>query len=444
MPILIALAVTLVLGSVLITVATKKKGNNGGRQKGRTAIIRDATRKLAQNPHNPEGLIPLGNLYFNEKNWEKAYPLYDTMHNVYPAHPQIDPFIASQRLGICAVKMKRPQDALRGLSDAHKLRPADFETNFNLGLCFYDMGEFEKALPFLRQSIAANPDASTAYEPLGMALYKGKHYRESLPYLKKALDFLPDSKELLYSMANAMQEANMGEKAMKVFMHLRPDPEFGAKSCLQAGLMHTKINEWDKAIQDFEIGMKHQNVEPEIALELRYRLALAYFAVKNISKGINCLYEIQSIQQNYRDVPQLISRYAELNQNKNLQIYIMASQSDFISLCRNFVSTYHQKSRVKISEISVQQDCVEISAMVSNAKWEDNELFRFYRSQGVTGELYIRDLHSKLSDTKSDRGFCITCGHFSEEARKYVEGRPIDLIEKETLTKILKKVNIAG
>lgn len=441
---LLGVVIVLGFGILVISLASKKKGGKGKRQKGRAVIIRDATRKLSQDPHSPEGLIPLGDLYFKERNWEKAYPLYDTMHNIFPAHSQIDPFTASQRLGICAAKLNRPQDALRGLSDASKLRPDDFETNYHLGLIFYSMNEFDKSVPFLKKAIIVNPEAQNTYGPLGLSLYKGKHFRESLAYLKKALDIKPDDKECLFSMADAMQESGMGEKAMKVFMHLRPDPEFGARSCLIAGVMHSKTNQWEKAIQDFEIGLKHTNAPPETAVELRYRLANACFAMKNISKGIQALYEIQAIQPNYRDVPQLIARYSELNQNKNLQVYLMSGQSDFVTLCRKLVMTYYSKSYVKILDISVQPDCTEVLVQVENSKWEDSELFRFYRSTGVTGELYVRDFHAKVSDSKADRGFCVTCGHFSEEARKYSEGRPIDLIEKESLVKILKKVDLSN
>ena len=47
-----------------------------------------------------------------------------------------------------------------------------------------------------------------------------------------------------------------------------------------------------------------------------------------------------------------------------------------------------------------------------------------------------------MSDVKAARGFCISAGTFTEEARKYIEGRPIDLIEKNELTKILKQITI--
>ena len=69
-------------------------------------------------------------------------------------------------------------------------------------------------------------------------------------------------------------------------------------------------------------------------------------------------------------------------------------------------------------------------------------MFRFYRTQTVMGDIYIREFHSKMRDAKCDNGYCVTMGSFSESAHKYTEGRPIDLIEKEQLCKILKKINM--
>ena len=56
--------------------------------------------------------------------------------------------------------------------------------------------------------------------------------------------------------------------------------------------------------------------------------------------------------------------------------------------------------------------------------------------------MYIREFHGKVRDSKCDKGVCITMGSFSESSHKYIEGRPIDLIEKETLQKLLKKINV--
>lgn len=438
---LIAIVIITAFAAIVFGFATRKKSGKKGKQKSRAQILKESTRKLAQDPHNCDALMALGDLYFNEHSWDKAYPIYETQMSIAPAHKELDPFKASLRQGICAVKLDKLQEAFKGLSAAVQINPNDFEVNYYLGIAFYKNNEFEKSIPRFKKVIVLKPEATGISSPLGLALYKAKHYKESLPYLKRALDENPENKEALFAMADSMNESGYGEKAMKVFMHLRPDPEFGAKACLAAGLFHLKTNAPDKAIQDFEIGLKHQNATPEIAIETRYRLALAHFAMKAIGKGIGYLQEIQAVNPTYKDVPQLLARYSELNQNKNLQTYLMASSSDYVALCRKIVMKYYQKAVTKILDISVKPENIEIVVTVDFSRSEETHIFRFYRSTGAVSDLYVREFHAKVAETKADKGVCITAGLYSEEGRRYAEGRPIDLVDKTGLVKILKKID---
>ena len=438
---LIAVVIIVAFGAIVISFATRKKSGKKGKQKSRAQILKESTRKLAQDPHNADALIALGDLYFNERAWDKAYPIYETQMGIAPAHKNIDIFKASLRQGICAVKLDKVAEAFKGLSAAAQINPNDFEVNYYLGQAFYKNNEFDKAVPRFKKVVILKPEATGISSPLGLSLYKAKHYKESLQYLKRALDENPENKEALFAMADGMNESGYGEKAIKVFMHLRPDPQFGAKACLAAGMFHLKMGEADKAIQDFEIGLKHQNATPEIAIETRYHLALAYFAQKSIGKGIGYLQDIQAVNPQYKDVPQLLARYSELNQNKNLQTYLMASSSDYVALCRKIVMKFYPRSVTKIVDISVKPENIEILVTVEFTRSEETHIFRFYRTTGAVADLYVREFHARVTEAKADKGVCITAGLFSDEGRKYAEGRPIDLIDKNGLIKILKKVD---
>lgn len=430
-----------VTSKVSSSYGSKKKLSSSARQKNRKQIIKDCGRKLSQNPHDISSLTQLGELYFEEHLWDKAYPLYDSLGKLAAVHQEIDIFKSMQRAGVCAAKLNKSKEAIENLTVAYKINSHDFETNYYLGQALMQLQNYDKAVPCFKKALVLNNDAQGLYFLLGHCLYQAHHFHESLPYLKKALDENPDNKEALFEMADAMSQDGHGDKAMKVFMHLRPDPVFGARSCLQAGLIHSKNNDNESAIQDFTIGLKHEGTPLEVKLELRYRLANCLFAVNKISQGLQELKTIQSVNSQYKDVSSLISRYAELSSNSNLQTYLVAGTSDFVALCRKIVIGLNSDSNVKFIDINVGAVYTDITAHIDNVKWEDTEIFRFFRTTGLTGEIYLRDFHGTIHDLKVDKGVCITAGTFTEEAHKFIDGRPIDLIEKPSLAKLLKKID---
>ncbi len=449
-PVIIAVLFCLALIAVLSVVGGRKSGGggkSGGRSKGssqknRAQIIRECTKKLSHDPYNTQALLPLAEVYYNENLWDKAVNLYSTLVDLAATHQDVDSALVCLRHGICCFKLKRIPEALKSLVAVYKIQSDSFDVNYYLGQACYANNEFEKAIPCFKKAYTINPEASGISQPLGMAMYKAKKYRDCIPVLRKALNENPQDKEALFAMADSMQECGAGDKALKVFVHLRPDPVYGPRSCLSAGIIHARMGQNDAAVQDYEIGLKLKDIPTETFLELNYRLAQCYFSTNKIAQGLQCLTTINNTVPNYKDVSALISRYKELNQNSNLQLYLTSGTSDFVVLCRNLVIKYYAHSYVKISDVEVQQDSVEILCEVETPKWEDVELFRFYKTTGSVGELFIRDFHAKIKDKKVDRGFCFTPGTFSEEAHKYVEGRPIDLIEKAQLMQLLKKITL--
>ena len=443
----ILLAVVAAAGLILLLMLITGHSRNSSDVKGKDAkknpsvLARECTKKLAKDPHNVQALKALSEVYFTEQNYEKAFPLYETLMNLSSVHVEIDQQVTTTRLGICAYKNGKLDDAANAFTGGIRLNPRDFDCNYYLGRILYEKKDYEKAVLCLKRALNIRPDASEVYEYLGYALYKSKKYRDSLTFLKKALDEHPDNKETLFTFACALEDCNMGDKALKIFMHLRPDPTYGAEACIACGSLHQKANQLDKALEDYTIALKLETISSEMRLTASYKLANVYLQLHNITKALTLFKQIQVISPGYKDVSVLVQRYSELNQNSNLQAYLMSGTSDFVALCRKFVQAYYAGAFVKIEDISVFSESTEVLCSVETPKWSDTEMFRFFRSSGAIGELYIRDFHAKLKDIKCDRGFCVTAGSFTEEARKYVENRPIDLIEKSKLIMILKKIN---
>ena len=447
-PILIGVISLVLIISVFLIVMGRFKGGLGGGKmsKGnRDAIINDANKRLAQNPNDPQALFALASAYFDEGSYDKAMKNYETLVEQLSINSHIegvDTFEVNLRYGISARRLGLVDQAHKGLSAARTFRQDNFEVNYELGMLEFDRKNYEKAIQLLQSARIQDPDNPAVLRCLGHTLFKLKKPKEAMSFIRKAIDLAPDDKESLYTLAECYHEANQTEQALRIFNHLRADPVMGPNSCLIAGKMHMDTRQSELAIQDFEIGLKHQNIKPEIQIELRYYLATTYIKENEIGKAIPLLKQINAENSSYKDVNILLGKYIELNANRNLQTFLMAPSADFVALCRRIVMTYFPKSKVKVLNISVQKnEWADIFSEIDTTKWSDMVMFRFIRTQGSVGELVVRDFHSHLKEVKAGKGICITVGNFTEEAKRYTEARLIDLIEKERLTAMLNSVD---
>jgi tetratricopeptide (TPR) repeat protein len=446
-PILIAVIALCLVAGIFFIIMNRSRGSlgaGGKRSRDHSEIIKEATKRLAQNPNDPQALYSLGGVYFEEQNWDKAYKNFENLVDQISTGqiPGIDSFEVYLRYGLSARKLNMLEQAYKGFSIARTYRQDNFEVNFELGILEFERKNYEKAIQLLQQARAQDPESPAVLRYLGHALFRLKKPKEAMNFIRKAIDLAPDDKESLYTLAECYHEANQTEQALRIFNHLRADPVMGPESCLIAGTIHIESRQFTAAIQDFEIGLKHQNIKPDILLELRYKLATTYLKENDIGKAIPLLKQINFDNPSYKDVNMLLGKNQELNANRNLQVFLLSSSADFIALCRRIVMTYFPKAKVKIVNISVNKnEWADILAEVDTPKWTDLIMFRFIRSQSSIGELIVRDFHSHLKEVKAGKGVCMSVGSFTEEAKRYTEARLIDLIEKDRLQAILNSLN---
>ena len=433
---------------IIVFGSSASRGKEGGRRgkklkaKDRSQILKEANRRLASNPKDTEALAAIGDIAWAEQDWERALKLYETLSEVGAGNPEVDEFTANLRHGLAALRLSRADEAYKGLAIARTIKQDSFDVNYNLGFIEFQRRQFEKAVVLLKQAAQENGEHAACLRYLGHAYFKTRAYKEALGALRKAIDLEPDDKESLFAMAECYYELGNLDQALKIFSHLRADPVLGPQAALFAGTVHLNQRMNDKAIQDFEIGLKHPEIKVETLVELKYRLSAAFLKNNEIGKAVAVLNEVQSIYPNYKDVPALLAKFKELNSNRNLQVYLLGATNEFVTICRKIVISYYPKAKVKIVDISVNKnDWADILAEIETSKWTDLILFRFIRASGVVGELAVRDFHARLKDVKAGKGLCLSAGTFSDEAKKFVEARLIDLIEKPQLMNTLHTID---
>ena len=444
-PVIIGVLVTGIALLVLVVVSLSNRGGKGTdkprRRKDRAATVKEANRALAQNPKNAQALSTLADIYYSEQDWAKAASTYTILSGLVPTNPNLDEHQINLRHGIASARINDLQNAYKSLMLARKGHEDLFEVNYNLGQIELKRKNYEKAASLLKAAYDKRPDHPETVRGLGQALFRMKRPKEAISLLRRVAESHPDDKESVYLLGQAYYEAGQEELATKTFEHLRPHPTYGPKACLMSGSMKLKSRRYSDAELDFQIGLKHENVAPEIVLELKYRLAATYAKQQQVDEAVSTLQEIARINPNYKDVSAQLSKTRELAGNRNLQVFMMAPTSEFIGLCRRLVANYFPRSRAKVTDISTsREEYTDLVAEISTARWEDTVLFRFVRSNGVIGELVLRDLYSRLKEVHAGRGLCISAGTFSDGAKAFVEARLIDLIDKEQLDPLFKRI----
>lgn len=446
-PIIASIAAVIIIVVFVIKGRKNSKSNSKlekAKATDRNAVIKEANRRLAQNPKDPAALLYLAELHYSEKNWEKAYKLFEILLELCATDSELDEFSITLKHAVSAINAKQYKAAYRSFMIARTVNSDEFVINYNLGYLEYMRKNYEKAAGFLNQARNQKSDDAATYKYLGLSLHKMNRYNDAVEILKRALVLEPENKELMFALGESYYNLNQADAALKTFATLRADARYGAHACIYSGTISTKFRNYEQAAMYFELGLKNQNLKQEMKLELMYRLANTYIKAEQISKAISPLEDIAATNPNYKDAAALLQRYGELDTNLNLKIFLIGDKGRFLSLCRKIAAIMFPKTKIKVLDISTpQNDYIDMTVEIFSAKWEDIIVFRFMRSTGQVGELIVRDLYGKIKEMKAGRGICVSAGTFSIGAKNFVEARLIDLMEKPELVKILKQIEPA-
>jgi tetratricopeptide (TPR) repeat protein len=409
-------------------VSKKKK------QKDDTFAVQTALKRLERDPQDTNALLVMGEKYYTQQDWDNVFKTYQILCNSPNGLANVDYFEIHFRCGLAAAKLELRNEARKNFIVAASFNGSDYRVHYELGnLCFLN-GNYEKAVAHLIKSRSLNPEYAPTFCVLGHTYFKLKKFKEAMLNIRKALDITPSDKETLFTLAECYAESGQTEQAVRIYSHLRADPEWGPASCLAAGAIHAQTQHLDKAITDYTIGLKHSKIKPGIALELRYQMALVWLNKNDIGKALVCLNEINDEKPGYKNTDRLIGQYGEVFGNRNLQIYLMSQPDEFLGLCRRMIFSFYSKAKVKILQTSVTgNEWADILAEIDTPRWSHIIGFRFFRSQSSVGELVVRDFHEHLKNVKADKGICLTAGQFTDEAKRFTEVRLIELVNRKNL-----------
>ena len=198
--------------------SAKKKLEAGDTTGARLELMR----LIETNPQMGEAQLVLGDVYFNEGNYEAAEPRFRKAAQLEPQS-----FRSQFMHGLTLHALNRLQDAVGAYLRALTINPLDFDANVNVASAYYALGDFSQALPFAQQSVRLNPRHGQARYNLAATLAALDRHEEAVVEFQQATELVTITPQLLVSMAESLirtRRFDEAKAALERSIKLAPSP----------------------------------------------------------------------------------------------------------------------------------------------------------------------------------------------------------------------------
>ena len=118
------------------------------------ARVKELTDKIKQNPGDFDSIVELGNIDFDQKNYDDAISLYKKALEIRP-----DVLNVRTDMGTAMFYLNRYDDAIATFQDVLKKDPKNAQALFNLGVCMlHGKNDPKRALEYWEKLVETNPD----------------------------------------------------------------------------------------------------------------------------------------------------------------------------------------------------------------------------------------------------------------------------------------------
>ena len=403
--------------------------------------IKAAKQLLTKEPHHVDGHYLLGQAYFAEGKTELALMEFKMVNQIgkFTGLCREVPF--RKQAAELYRKFGQAEEALKEYLLLIRKEPVQADHYVAIGELFEERQMSDKALPYLQKAVELNPNHARAHLYLGILIYRKKKLLEARVELEAAVKLDPENYQAHYYLGRLLKEMHEYPTALRSLEKAQRDPEYKSKSLIEAGTCYMSMNNIDRAISTLErvINLDGNTTANEL-MYARYFLSLCYEKVRNIDSAIEQWEEIYARKPSFRDVAQKLSQYQELRNDDRMKDYLTSSPEEFEQICRAITTGLKLEARdVKENPLGL-----EIQAVEAEKNWRSGRLMPrlilFMRDNDKIDVSIVRSLSEKMKKNNISRGIVVTSSDFARKAIEFAETRPIDLVNKDQLSAVLKKV----
>ncbi len=396
---------------------------------------------LQKDQRNPELHYLLGLAYLEDRKEELALMEFKTVNEIGQFGGYVPEAEFRKKIAELYRKFDQPAEALKEYLLLIKLEPTNADYFFQAGTLFEERGNTERAEGFFRKAIQIDPRHSSAHFKLGMLLYRVKRSVEARAEFEASIGRGDDNLQAYYYLGRILMENHDFVAALVAFEKAQRNPKVKAKALVGRGSCYMHLNSLEKAITELERAVRVINNESSNdTLYARYFLSLCFEKMRRLEDAIEQWERIYKKKPSFRDVAEKLSQYQDLRADDSLKDFLTASQDEFLEQCKAIVLALDLAPQ-DLTEIP--NGC-QIIAMEAESRFRNTRkmprLIRILRITEVIDLSTVRALHEDMKRMGVNRGVIVAPTRFSRTAAEFAETRPLELIDRERLQKLLKKV----
>ncbi len=407
-----------------------------------SSAIKNAKAIIQKDPQNYLAHYYLGKAYLKDKKSELALMelKYVDQHAVFDAN--LSELEFRQEIAPLYTKFNQPDEALKQYLLLTKLNPRDAENFYNVARIYEAKGKSDAALGFYDKTIKLNKRHVKAHAAMGLLLFRAKQLQEAKKEIDLAISLSPETFSSYYYLGKILKENKDFPGAVKAFEKAQRDSEFRQKALVECGTCYMAGNSIDNAINCFERAISSvKDSEKQETIYARYFLASCYEKTRKIEKAIEQWELIYAKNHSFRDVAAKLSEYKDLQANDSLKEYLTSSEENFLQICKNACIA---GIKLEPQQITMQKwGCQILATEAKDADWRSIRkqafLIKFFRETDPLEDFIVRKTLDEIKSQNCSKAFICSSSGFTRSAIAAAENRPCELVNKESLEKLLDK-----
>lgn len=426
----------------------------------KSAILQlDSIKTLIENNKLDDAMDRLIKLYNKDKNngrihylmgqiFEKQEKLQQAISEYISALKKAGTISESEQIHIHSLlaelyfKVKRFDEALGEYLVLSKRYPNDPYYLMQIGEIFFAKKKFSNATNYFKKSLELEAKNPKAHYNIGRIYYFAKNYKDAERHLLQTIKFSPKFYDAYYYLGIIYLQQNHPKMAIQYLKKAVYSIKFKGQAYFQIGVILEASRNCEQAIGFYTKALNNLK-DKDLILQAKYNIASCYEKLGKIDEAVKFWEEIALENKSYKDVDKKLALYAELSLDDKFKEYIIDKGEDLKGLINKIINhleykilEYYDFKNI-IYVIAIPKSIAE-----SSTSRRDNNLFIFYRNIDMT--LFVDDLvilKDKMKKYNCSRLHIILPNKYTSDVIEYAQTRNINLIDKDTLLKILNSIH---